>query len=194
MQSFILQVLRVVAATIIGRAIVGLLNILGYHPEVWLAFKVAQLYPAVSFTSVLWFIAGVLALVVYVLEVRFNLVENISFFKNIPLSEAAIRAYDNLRTQGNSRHVREADINCETEEEKLNYFATAISTCTDIYGTHPPATTMELIEEKYYLACNFQNSGNVLRYHDNIKNAYENCSVRGSTLKKAIKALSGWTI
>ena len=55
-------------------------------------------------------------------------------------------------------------------------------------------TLMELIEEKFHLTCDFKDRGNVLRYHGNDKNAYENCSVKRADLKKAIKVLSEWKI
>ena len=183
-----------VASAIIGRAIVVFFNILGFHPEVWLALKVAQLYPSFSSANAIWIIAGILAIVVYVSEVRFNLVERFSFSKNIPLSEAATEAYNNLRAQGNSGHVHHADVNYRTAEKKLNYFASQIGSNTDIYGTPEIGNTMELIEEKFHLTCDFKDRGNVLRYDGNDKNAYENCSVKRADLKKAIKVLSEWKI
>jgi len=145
-------------------------------------------------TDVIVFYVGLslLSIVFSVLIVTY--IRNKYFGGFILLKEATIEAYNNLRTQGNSRHVWHVDTDCRTIEEKLNYFATAISTHADIYGTYPPATTMELIEDKFYWACSFKDSGNVLRYHGNDKNAFENCSVKKTDLKKVIKVLSEWKI
>ena len=112
----------------------------------------------------------------------------------IPLKEAATDAYNNLRAQGNSGYVHHADVNYRTKEKKLNYFASEIGNYADIYGTPELGTTMELIKDKFHLTCDFKDSGNVLRYHSNDKNAYENCSVKRADLKKAIKVLSEWKI
>jgi len=194
MRSFFIQVFRLFVVTIIVRALFACLDILDYHPEVLLKDIVVKLYPSFSSANALWIMVGVIALVVYVLELRFKLLENISFSKNVPLSEAATEAYNNLRAQGNSGHVHHADVNYRTIAKKLNYFASEIANYADIYGTPELGTTMELIKDKFHLTCDFKDRGNVLRYHGNDKNAYENCSIKRADLKKVIKVLSEWKI
>jgi len=190
MRSFTIQVLRVVVATIIGRAIVGLINILGYHPEVWLAFKVAQLYPSVSFTSVLWTIAGVIALVVYVLEVRFNLVENISFSKKIPLLEASRIAYEKTHESLAERFAEEMGTN------PLEWYACALIGQSDIplFGIKPFQKIVRQVPpnemSRYHIY--IRDGTSYLKAYTRDEPSYTSLCINKSDLNKQIKEIKSW--
>ena len=179
-----------VAATIIGRAIIGVLNILGYHPEVWLAFKVAQIYPSVSFTSTLWIIAGVIALLVYVLEVRLNLVENISFSKKIPLLEASRKAYENTHEFLAERFAEEMGTN------PLEWYACALIGQNDIplFGIKPFQKIVRQVPPNempgYHIY--IRDGASFLKAYSRDEPSYTGLCINKSDLKKQIKEIKSW--
>lgn len=66
-------------STICGKAIVVAINLAGYHPEIWLAEKMNVLWPEFQASGAGWIIAAIIGLTLYIIEVRFKLLESIAF-------------------------------------------------------------------------------------------------------------------
>ena len=84
--------------------------------------------------------------------------------KFIPMSEAAARAYGELRAHGSS-WAKAADSFAQYGVEEKVYFANALSSETPIYGKHPPSRLYEIINPDEFKRGLFKDDGANFHYH-----------------------------
>lgn len=182
---------------ILGRAIVVAINLAEYYPEKWLAQKMFELSsPFLTRPDdVIWILAGVFALILFILELLFGFIRRI-FDGPIPkpddskiMSEAAREIYSELGID-NYYTIAAKQIG-KTEDGILSYMAQIIGPKTDVYGV-PIANNKPRLIPKFHIERRliFINSGNDL-YEKHNKNIieYSNCSIKKEEVNRLIQEL-----
>ena len=188
---------------IFGRAIMGAINAFGFYPEKILADILVDIAPELISENTVWIFAGLFALFLFWIEVKFQLLERtINIFgkerpgtekpvnEYMPLSEAARTIYTELRVSGNSVHVTLAE-GSNSPEGILNYIAIAIQIETEIFGKHPPSTRLERIDPDEFKRGMICNEGGSFRYYSDSRNrvAYTDLAIKSAEINNVLQSL-----
>ncbi|MEW8509042.1 MAG: hypothetical protein AB2598_20340 [Candidatus Thiodiazotropha sp.] len=73
---------------VLGRAILAVINMLGYYPEEWLARVMVNIAPSLMTENAIWVASGLLALVFYLIELKYKLLQRLASYS---VSEAKER-------------------------------------------------------------------------------------------------------
>ncbi len=186
----------VVINLIIGKAILATINAFGFYPENWLSLKIVDLAPRILTENTVWIFIGIFALGIYILEVKFKIVQKLVSTYNsfvspfIPLTEAARNLYEDLREFDKQHlHLKLAGSFNDLEDGVLNYFAIVIQQRTEVWGKKPPSTRLEVIGQEQWGRGSFQNGGSAFHYYGNQQPDYVDMAVKSSDIPPILETL-----